>query len=254
MNAQWPVLRAPLNTRGRDFIAGDTHGMYYSVIAAMHKVRFDPEKDRLFLVGDIVDRGPDPLAMIRLVFDNSYVFSTRGNHEDMAIMYSDAKDNDPVHAVMMANSYIANGGQWFVDLPREKQKRIVELFKTMPYAIEIATEQGATEHGKVGLVHAEVPGDDWCFFTSWMEGAEEKAVGWDHVDHYALWGRSIVRERAKDFRGVSGIDRVFVGHTPLKNVTAIHNVHYMDTGACFNRKLSMLCLQTNEIIEIEDGT
>lgn len=239
------VLRFTNNERGRDFVVGDLHGMYEALKALLEKVRFNCDTDRLFGVGDLVDRGPNPLDCLALLNNPDISFnSVRGNHEDMAINYNHAKDFDPMRAIMMADGYLQNGGAWFLTLDRDEQRRIASALAELPYAIEIKVGEQT-----VGLVHAEVPGDDWNFFTLWMEGANNDAVGWDHVDHYALWGRTIVRERAGSFRGVSGIDKVYVGHTPLKNTTNIHNVHYIDTGACFGKKLSMVCLQTNEVFE-----
>lgn len=53
------VLRLPENTRGRDFVVGDIHGAFDKVEAAMAKVGFDVERDRLLSVGDLVDRGAE---------------------------------------------------------------------------------------------------------------------------------------------------------------------------------------------------
>lgn len=37
----------------------------------------------------------------------------------------------------------------------------------------------------------------------------------------------------RDESGVSGVDRVFVGHTPSKATVRLGNVFYIDTGAVF---------------------
>jgi serine/threonine protein phosphatase 1 len=47
------------NTAGRDLIVGDIHGCFARLQVALDELGFDPERDRLFSVGDLVDRGPD---------------------------------------------------------------------------------------------------------------------------------------------------------------------------------------------------
>ena len=46
------------NKVGRDFVVGDVHGMFDRVAQALTKVQFNPSRDRLFSVGDLIDRGP----------------------------------------------------------------------------------------------------------------------------------------------------------------------------------------------------
>ena len=45
------------NTKGRDFVVGDIHGELEMLKSELVKVGFDHSKDRLFSVGDMVDRG-----------------------------------------------------------------------------------------------------------------------------------------------------------------------------------------------------
>ena len=53
------VRRFPLNARGREFAVGDIHGHFSRLDAALAAVRFAPDRDRWFSVGDLVDRGPE---------------------------------------------------------------------------------------------------------------------------------------------------------------------------------------------------
>jgi serine/threonine protein phosphatase 1 len=43
-------------TTGRDFVLGDLHGTTDLLRLLMEHVAFDPKKDRLFSVGDLIDR------------------------------------------------------------------------------------------------------------------------------------------------------------------------------------------------------
>lgn len=53
------LQRFAVNQSGRDFAVGDIHGCFSKLEAALRRVGFIPEKDRLFSVGDLVDRGPE---------------------------------------------------------------------------------------------------------------------------------------------------------------------------------------------------
>ncbi|MCA4078770.1 metallophosphoesterase, partial [Pseudomonas kurunegalensis] len=56
------IKRFAANRAGRDFAVGDIHGHFTRLQAALDSAGFDPAIDRLFSVGDLVDRGPDSLA------------------------------------------------------------------------------------------------------------------------------------------------------------------------------------------------
>ena len=49
------------------FAIGDLQGCYSAFRRLLDQIRFDPGTDRLWLVGDIINRGPDSLATLRFV-------------------------------------------------------------------------------------------------------------------------------------------------------------------------------------------
>ena len=49
------------------YAIGDLQGCYKSFRQLLDLVQFDPSKDQLWLVGDIVNRGPDSLALLRFL-------------------------------------------------------------------------------------------------------------------------------------------------------------------------------------------
>lgn len=53
------VARFDRNPLGRDLIVGDVHGCFTKLKASLDAVGFNLERDRLFSVGDLVDRGPE---------------------------------------------------------------------------------------------------------------------------------------------------------------------------------------------------
>jgi len=47
------------------YVIGDLHGCHAEFVALLEALSFDPRRDRLWLVGDLVNRGPDSLACLR---------------------------------------------------------------------------------------------------------------------------------------------------------------------------------------------
>ena len=64
------------------YAIGDIQGCYESLQCLLEKIAFNPELDTLWLVGDLISRGPDSLATLRFLYSirNSIEF-VLGNHD-----------------------------------------------------------------------------------------------------------------------------------------------------------------------------
>lgn len=225
------VMRVGRNTKGgRDFVMADPHGAFSTLYGALEAVQFDTECDRLFIVGDLIDRGPDSWMCAELL-EQPWVFAVRGNHEDMLIeLY---KNGEPPAGVL---EYMSrhNGFGWWMDTSHARREAVLAAVRRLPVIIEIETERGMA-----GMVHGDVPkGMDWPTFVAHI------AAGDPQVLHVALWGReriAAIDDRGNkvnggkpNHAGVAGIGRLFVGHTPQWNgVNRLGNVYAMDCGAIF---------------------
>jgi predicted phosphodiesterase len=47
------------------YVVSDIHGYYYRFMDLLKKVEYDPNKDSLYVLGDIVDRGPHSSLMCK---------------------------------------------------------------------------------------------------------------------------------------------------------------------------------------------
>lgn len=234
------VLILPENTAGRDFVVGDIHGCFDLLEKALTAVAFDPAKDRLISVGDLVDRGPQSAKCLHYLAQ-PWFFAVRGNHEDIFLeahrtgligKVRDAfKENPDINKALLSlpeikdkvrKAFNATGMTWAMHETQETLEKILEAFRKLPIAIEIKTERGT-----VGFVHAEIPsGMDWQTFKQNLDGNNPK------LRRVALWGRARVHD--PDAGSVPGIDRVFFGHTvQADGPKRIGNCFYIDTGGVF---------------------
>ncbi len=65
-----------------DYAIGDLQGCYSEFDTLLARVNFNPSQDHLYLVGDIVARGPDSLACLERLYNmQASVSITLGNHD-----------------------------------------------------------------------------------------------------------------------------------------------------------------------------
>jgi bis(5'-nucleosyl)-tetraphosphatase (symmetrical) len=70
------------NERLAVYAVGDVQGCHDELQALLEQVRFDPASDELWLVGDVVNRGPDSLGVLRFVRSlGSRATVVLGNHD-----------------------------------------------------------------------------------------------------------------------------------------------------------------------------
>ncbi|RJG11096.1 serine/threonine protein phosphatase [Pseudomonas cavernicola] len=216
-------IRFSRNIIGRDFVVGDIHGCFPLLEQLLAKVRFDPEQDRLFSVGDMVDRGPESARALEFLA-KPWFHAILGNHEQMVI--------DAVAEMLDNDLYFYSGGAWFFGLSKSEQQEFAVAFRELPVAIELESV-----HGLIGLVHAECPLSDWKDFTSRLQDESDPLR---YIEAQAIWGRTRISSGRTDT--VDNIAFVFCGHTVLCKPAQLGNHLFIDTGAVFGGRLTMVNL------------
>jgi serine/threonine protein phosphatase 1 len=204
--------RYEINKKGRDFVIGDLHGCYDLFMELLEKIEFKFHCDRMFSVGDLIDRGNKNIECLRLI--KEYWFhSVQGNHEDMLISHI-IDGNDP-------SCWMANGGQWIIGQCMIELTELAHLAKALPLSITVETENGG-----VGICHAQPP------TLNWLDAIEPD----ERSKQIMLWARMWIED--KDMDDIENAVMTFHGHTPVNEPKQIGNVNFIDTGAVFTGTLS----------------
>lgn len=91
------------------YAIGDIQGCYRELMDLLEQVNFNPKTDKLWVAGDIVNRGPDSKAALKFLFDNrKAVVNVLGNHDLhlLAIYYGikSQKSGDTLTPILKAKA------------------------------------------------------------------------------------------------------------------------------------------------------
>jgi serine/threonine protein phosphatase 1 len=228
----------------------------------LKNIAFDPTKDRLISVGDLVDRGRDSQKCLELLKE-PWFHAVIANHEQMMLEAFDGG--------WLGQFWLQNGGFWAytalelykqrqrtvtneLDRPRDptaEEQRLFELLplvRELPYLITIERPDGKKFH----VIHAELPSLDLTDEILADPARVEKLVMIDAKEGPVFtWGRylfgkfyalnlanvdKIKRTIAYQLRQDEhlwrpGLSHVISGHTILQRPLTLLGRTNIDTGA-----------------------
>lgn len=222
------VKRVAQNTKGRDLIVGDIHGHFTKLVEHLDRINFDYLNDRLFSVGDLVDRGPESHQALEWLA-RPWFHAVQGNHETMAVEFDGGE--------VTLGLYAANGGAWNIANDLVTRRDIALAFQALPVAIELETANGL-----VGIVHADCPAPSWQQFTGSLESELISESERKQLIDMAQWSRSRCHKLLDD--EVTGVRAVVVGHTPMERMSSLGNVLFIDTGGWLGREFCVIDAET----------
>ena len=268
------VLYLPENMIGRDFVIGDLHGMVPLLRALLDHVRFDPSGDRLFSVGDLIDRGEDSPGALDLL-DEPWFHAVRGNHEDMLLDYllsaPDQQYRLSGSGFTGDHAFLANGGgYWYPENPLTNNQRA--NLAQLPHILVV----GKDAPGRFHVVHASLvknTGDTEPHVHLFSDDEIDSGLPWGHFRYIQgydsvgslrdslIWDRTF-SYAVRDLRcgnvtlkallgGFEALSPTYCGHTPVETPIVIGSHHMIDTGAFMTDNpsagLSMVEIKTGQI-------
>lgn len=223
-----------------NYVISDVHGCFALFRRMLERIRFS-DSDTLYLLGDVVDRGPDGISVLQDVMRRDNVVMLLGNHEDMFRRVIQHRENKPpileraTARRIFVNWTERNGGlvTWeaYLALPTEQQKEIRDYLQRLPLFRDL------TANGRrFLLVHAGVgdyppskqPEDCDPMDLIWTRMDYSKAY---YEDRYLVTGHTPTVLIDPDYKG-----KIFRGNNHIE----------VDCGAVFFGTLGCFCLDTME--------
>lgn len=249
------VKKIQKNELGRDFVIGDLHGAAERLEQLLSHVDFNVTRDRLFSVGDLVDRGPRNEECLELI-NEPWFFAVRGNHEQlMSHFYMDPPGE-------YARWWAQNGGSWGVKYKpsgigysnldahyAEKIRKLAAQTEELPLMLTVDRQDGKKFH----IIHAElsaikpITDEDLLDDETFNDVAFRQTMDGDHI----MWGRFIFyhlyakeltdHDIQKWLRGAEmhkmgamfndKLSHIYSGHTIVTRPTRYKGQTNIDTGA-----------------------
>jgi serine/threonine protein phosphatase 1 len=229
-----PLLRRyNANPKGRDFVVGDLHGCFSLLDILLGHVDFDEAVDRLFSLGDLVDRGPESERVSEFLIQ-PWFHAIRGNHDYMLLKGAHMVEQAPMD-MEATQIWLANGGEWFLPLMPSVQDTIYFDLSRLPYAMEVDLPGG----GVAGLIHAQPFQGSWQK-TRDLFDPEQWPRDMPERLQRLVWDRFLSWQIQRDDSGnwcsripmqIDTVDLVYIGHTAHDSPLALGNTRWMDTNA-----------------------
>lgn len=231
------------------YIISDIHGNYDAYIEVLRKIHFSDE-DMLYVLGDILDRGPHPVRIILDLMRRHNVVCLAGNHEHMALEcmrflmkeITDVSLNElDTNIVGKLLDWQQNGSGTTMDefhkLDNETRKAVFEFISEFDLYKEVYVNDKVYILVHAGLSNFK-PDKPLCEY-------ELDDVLWERADYEMQYYPD---------------KYVITGHTPTMVIKGNPRPGYIyknnnhiaiDCGAGFGGRLACLCLETEEEFYVE---
>lgn len=220
----------------RDFVIGDIHGDYKGLIQVLGLCNFDYKKDRLVVLGDVVDGWPDTVLVVEELLKIKNLFPIMGNHDFWCYNWMRYGWRPAI--------WVQQGGQATLD----------------SYYFDSLQKREDDDYTKLLLKHQQKYFDKCNAYyvdghrNAFIHGGyySMQGLGEDSLDTY-MWDRDLW-DKAKSARTVQlnmtkMYNKVFIGHTSIGNQEPQKrggNVWNLDTGGGWEGKLTIMNIETEE--------
>lgn len=263
-----------------NYVVGDLQGCLDPLLALLDRLKFDPAEDRLWSVGDIVNRGPQSLETLRYLKGLGDRFAmTLGNHDlhllAVAYGYRSANNKDTLNAILKAPDR-EELLHWLQQQPLLLSVDSYTLVHagippqwTLSEAFAHATEvETVLRNGQAGEYFATMYGNDPNCWDPNLEGPAR----WRVITNYLTRMRFCTAKGKLDLTNKSSPNSATKGYAPwfshanrktrndklvfghwasLEGKLNTLNLYPLDTGYVWGGRLRILALESGEFFHIE---
>lgn len=190
------------------YVLSDVHGQYDYYKDVLKQIDFK-EDDQLYIIGDIIDRGPEPIKLIQEIINKTNITFLLGNHEDLMIRSLLYKDE------LAKTKWMKNGGQvtleQFEDLDSKEQEEILKWLESRPITIPKLTVNKKT----FMLSHASHPlfkTNDILYYKTSGDLDRNQSL-WSR-DYQYVFPNELGERYSKLYNQYKGVTLIF-GHSPV---------------------------------------
>lgn len=220
------------------YVMSDIHGCYEKYISMLKKINLQSE-DVLYILGDVLDRGPKGVKVLLDISAHDNIFLLRGNHDQEAAvlltnLYMKSQDELLDRLVPVFQLWLSDGGDAtlneFLKLSEKEQEVALNVIRDSLISKEIIV------NGTTYLLAHTVPEIE-------------------RVADYKNWTIDDFIMGEPDYEQVYFKDKIIIsGHTPTGFISSSskgkiwkgNNHIAIDCGAVFGNPLGCLCLDTME--------
>ena len=244
------------------YVISDIHGNYDKYIALLEKIEFSDE-DTLFILGDVIDRGPDGIKVLQDMMLRSNVFPILGNHEYMALsslavlmgeITEDSVKDMSEETMNQPFLWMANGGEptmdAFFELSQEEKRDILEYLEEFDLFMELQCggKNFVLVHGSLGSFDFDPvkPLEEYDLDELLFERADYDKVYFP--DKYLVTGHTptrVIHARERGFLYRELCPTKYIDEVYMKN-----NHIAIDCGCVYGGKLAAICLETLEVFYV----
>ena len=199
------------------YVISDIHGYLNRMFDVLDQAKFNWEKDELYILGDLIDRGPQSAEALIWAVDEAplNVHFLLGNHEDMA--YEALKyiqDDMNIDAFMCDNVWSWNGGLNTLDSLREECgsqwcHKAAEWINNLPLYYNLTINDK-----KILLVHAGICTGNIRLSDDFIENGRNEMIDIPEIGE--VWSQHLLWLRYRWFYDKKSYpyDYIIFGHTP----------------------------------------
>jgi bis(5'-nucleosyl)-tetraphosphatase (symmetrical) len=228
-----------MDNKERTIIVGDVHGCIDELKELIKLVSYNKETDRLILLGDLIDRGPDSVATVALAREMD-LECVMGNHEHKFLKWfrSSGSKND----VYDSRAHYSK----FSDADINYIARMENYIKIDKY---IVVHAGL----RPGISLAHQSKDD-LYYIRYLDDTK-KFISLKKINKAGSKEAVGAHFWTKDWYGpesiIYGHNVHDFDHPRIEEVQPGVTCYGLDTGCCFGGKLTAMILETKEIVQVQ---